>query len=87
VVFDRPIGWQTKTIAESPLSTTFSALWDTLRSTYQMELSQLAFGTIPDEKLIEDSFMKIIQQLAMLKDIRQNGTKGDQILEDFLKTV
>jgi hypothetical protein len=36
--------------------------WITLR-TYQIELSQLAFGTIPDEKLVEDSFMKIVQRL------------------------
>jgi predicted nucleotidyltransferase component of viral defense system len=61
--FEEPIGWQTKTITESPLATTFPALWNILRSTYQMELSQLAFGTIPDEKLIEDSFIKIIQRL------------------------
>jgi predicted nucleotidyltransferase component of viral defense system len=63
MAFDEPIGWQTKTIAESPLATTFSVLWESLRSTYQMELSQLAFGTIPDEKLVENSFMKIIQRL------------------------
>ncbi|KAA6335014.1 hypothetical protein EZS27_016721 [termite gut metagenome] len=61
--FEEPIGWQTKTIAESSLVTTFSTLWEGLRSTYQMELSQLAFGTIPNEKLMEDSFMKIIQRL------------------------
>jgi predicted nucleotidyltransferase component of viral defense system len=61
--FDEPIGWQTKTIAESPLATTFPTLWESLRSTYQLELSQLAFGTIPDEKLVEDSFMKIIQRI------------------------
>ncbi|KAA6301676.1 MAG: hypothetical protein EZS26_002141 [Candidatus Ordinivivax streblomastigis] len=60
LAFDEPIGWQTKTIAESPLVTTFPTLWEGLRSTYQMELSQLAFGTIPDEKLVADSFMKIM---------------------------
>ncbi|KAA6351906.1 hypothetical protein EZS27_000703 [termite gut metagenome] len=63
IAFDEPNGWQTKQIIESPLATSFPSLWESLRSTYQMELSQLAFGTIPDEKLIEDSFMKIVQRL------------------------
>jgi hypothetical protein len=63
LAFDEPIGWQTKTIVESPLVTSFPTLWESLRSTYQMELSQLAFGTIPDEKSVEDSFIKIVQRL------------------------
>jgi predicted nucleotidyltransferase component of viral defense system len=63
LAFNEPLGWQTKTIAESPLVTTFPSLWEALRLTYQTELSLLAFETIPDEKLVEDSFMKIIQRL------------------------
>jgi hypothetical protein len=61
--FDEPIGWQTKIIAKLPLATSFPSLWEDLRSSYQTELSQLAFDTIPDEKLVKDSFMKIIQRL------------------------
>ena len=59
--FDEPRGWQTKTIAESPLISDFSNLWDSLRSSYQNELTNLAFSEIPDEQSITDSFMKIIR--------------------------
>jgi len=59
--FDDPQGWQTKMIAESPLTSDFSNLWDSLRSVYQNELTNLAFSEIPNEQLIADSFMKTIK--------------------------
>lgn len=55
--FDEPQGWQTKTIADSPLITEFPKLWEDLRSTYQNELTPLAYSEIPNEKLIEGAFM------------------------------
>jgi len=61
--FDRPYGWQTKTIKESPLFKEFSTLWTILSVVYQNELAPLAFSEIPDEKLIAESFMKILKQL------------------------
>ena len=61
--FDRPSGWQTKTIEDSPLFTEFSALWTGLSSAYQNELEPLAFSEIPDEKLVAESFTKIIEKL------------------------
>lgn len=61
--FDRPYGWQTKTIKESPLFKEFSTLWTILSVVYQNELTPLAFSEIPDEKLIAESFMKILKQL------------------------
>jgi len=61
--FNIPIGWQTKTVKDSPLLTEFSALWTSLSSTYQNELTPLAFSEIPDEKFVAESFMGIISKL------------------------
>ncbi len=61
--FDIPEGWQTKTIKESPLFKEFSTLWTNLSLAYQNELTPLAFSEIPDQKLIAESFMKILKQL------------------------
>ena len=60
--FDEPQGWQTKTVNDSPLTNDFPNLWTNLRSTYQNELTPLAFAEIPNEKLIEESFMKTIKK-------------------------
>jgi hypothetical protein len=60
--FDEPQGWQTKEVKESPLLTDFPNLWTNLRSTYQFELTPLAFSEIPSEKLIVESFMGTIKK-------------------------
>ena len=61
--FDRPRGWQTKTVKDSPLFKEFPTLWTDLSSTYQSELTPLAFSEIPDEKLVAENFMKIMEKL------------------------
>ena len=61
--FNEPHGWQTKAIKDSPLLTDFPALWANLRSTYQNELTPLAFSEIPNETLIEKSFMETIKRI------------------------
>ena len=61
--FDKPTGWQTKTIKDSPLFKEFPKLWTSLSLTYQSELAPLAFSDIPDEKLVAESFMEIIKKL------------------------
>ena len=71
--FDEPQGWQTKAIKDSPLITDFSALWTNLRSTYQNELTPLAFSEIPNEKTIEKSFMTTIKQILDNKILIENG--------------
>ena len=60
--FDRPKGWQTKTVKDSPLVKEFPTLWANLSSLYQSELTPLAFSEIPDEKLVAESFMGIIEK-------------------------
>ena len=59
--FDEPQGWQTKLVKDSPLIIDFPNLWTNLRSTYQNELTPLAFSEIPDEKSITESFIKTIK--------------------------
>ena len=61
--FDKPQGWQTKTVNDSPLFTEFPSFWTNLRFIYQNELAPLAFSEIPDERLVAESFMKIIGEL------------------------
>jgi hypothetical protein len=61
--FDKPAGWQTKTIKDSPLIKDFSTFWTSLSSTYRFELTPLAFSEIPNEKLIEESFIRIMEKL------------------------
>ena len=61
--FDEPQSWQTKTVKDSPLITDFPNLWKNLCSIYQSELTPLAFSEIPNEDLIEESFMKTIKRL------------------------
>jgi predicted nucleotidyltransferase component of viral defense system len=62
--FDEPEGWNTKSVAESPLISDFENIWDQLKETYKTELSALAFAEIPDERKAAGYFktlMKMIQ--------------------------
>ena len=61
--FDRPRGWQTKTVKDSTLFKDFPSLWTNLRLTYQSELTPLAFSEIPNEKLIAESFIGIMEKI------------------------
>ena len=61
--FDRPEGWQTKTVKDSPLFKEFPTFWTSLSLTYQSELTPLAFSEIPNEKLIAESFIKIMEKI------------------------
>jgi hypothetical protein len=61
--FDNPTGWQTKTLKDTPLLKDFPTLWTNLRSTYQVELTPLAFSKIPDEKLIKKSFIELMTKI------------------------
>ena len=65
--FDKPQGWQTKAVKDSPLVTDFPLLWNTLRDTYLSELPKLAFISVPDEKEIEKKFMEIMQKINSSK--------------------
>lgn len=62
--FDKPTGWQTKTLKDTPLLKDFSNFWTGLRSTYQVELTSLAFSEIPNEKLVEKSFIELMSKIC-----------------------
>ena len=61
--FDASSGWKGKSVKQSPLITDFPALWNKLKETYRSELSQLAFSSIPDEKMVAKSFIEVIKLL------------------------
>jgi predicted nucleotidyltransferase component of viral defense system len=61
--FDEPIGWQSKSIANSPLMIDFSSIWKKVHFGKQNELAQLSYGAIPDERLVEESIMNIMRTL------------------------
>ncbi len=62
-VFDEPIGWNRKEIAESPLLTNFDELWNTLKLVYSKELSMLAYAKIPHEHEIAENFKQLILKI------------------------
>jgi cytochrome c biogenesis protein ResB len=60
---EKVVQGETKTVKDSPLLKEFSIFWTGLRSTYQFELTPLAFSEIPNEQLIAESFIKIMEKL------------------------
>ncbi len=62
--FDTPENWQDKNMEDSPLVAGFPSLWENLRTTYQNELSTLAFSPIPNETEVAESFKLTIKQLT-----------------------
>jgi hypothetical protein len=71
--FNDPKGWQTQTIINSPLVINFPVLWESLRNTYQTELTNLAFTPIPEEKLVAESFMKITTSIYLWGKCGENS--------------
>ena len=50
--FDKPEGWNTMEIEQSPLLSDFSNLWSNLKDTYLKELPAIAFSEIPKEEVV-----------------------------------
>jgi predicted nucleotidyltransferase component of viral defense system len=63
-LFDEPGGWGSKSITESPLILNFDSLWTKLKELYQSELSALAYRPIPDEKEVEQTFIRLSQRIV-----------------------
>ena len=61
--FEKPEGWQCKTMNESPLLTDFHEVWNNLQSLYLRELPDLAYQEIPSAKEIEDSIITIFSTI------------------------
>ena len=61
-VFGTPEGWRMKDTMEAPLIVSLPVLWESLSTTYQTELAQVAVTKLPNEKEIGESFEKIISK-------------------------
>ena len=61
VVYDKPVGWNTKALNESPLITNFNGIWTSLRETYQRELPAITIAEIPQEIEVAKSFSKLLR--------------------------
>jgi hypothetical protein len=59
-MFEEPKGWQSKSVAESPLITDFESIWKQLKEKYQSELSAFAYRRIPDEQDVAKCFGELI---------------------------
>jgi predicted nucleotidyltransferase component of viral defense system len=62
-MFDEPLGWQNKSIADSPLVANFSIVWKQVKDKYRSELSALAYRPIPNEIEIAECFEKLIERI------------------------
>ncbi len=62
-MFEEPLGWQIKSIKESPLVSNFASIWKQLNEKYQTELSALAYRPIPDQKSVAKCFMRLIDKI------------------------
>ena len=58
--FEKPVGWQGKTMSDSPLLTDFYTVWKDLKSLYLRELPDLAYQEIPSAEEIEDRDRKSV---------------------------
>lgn len=61
--FEKPVGWQGKTMSDSPLLTDFYTVWKDLKSLYLRELPDLAYQEIPSAEEIEDSLITILSTI------------------------
>ncbi len=62
--FDKPKGWQNKSIMDSPIITDFHSVWTALGSVYARELPDLAYKEIPTIESIENSMKQLFSYLA-----------------------
>lgn len=61
--YDYPPKWKAENILSSILFTDFDNAWETIKQTYQRELSKLAYVTIPDEKDVVFSVKRLLQDI------------------------
>ena len=64
--FDKPEGWLSRHLEQSPLITDLSQVWDSLESVYLSELPDLAYRTVPAPKEVKDSIYEPMMILRTL---------------------
>ncbi len=62
--FDKPEGWQNKTVTDSPIVKDLHSVWKALESVYLRELPDLAYQEIPSVYSIEDSIAELLSYIA-----------------------
>ena len=62
-IFEEPMGWQIKSLSDSPLIKDFTIVWRQLKEKYQSELSALAYRPIPNEKDVATCFQNLIEMI------------------------
>lgn len=61
--FDKPDGWLTRSLEQSPLLTAWNDVWKRLEATYLRELPGLAYHEIPSSEDVSDSMRTILGYL------------------------
>lgn len=61
--FVEPAGWQSRTLADSPLVKNFDSVWNSLRPVYERELSELVYRALPKSEEVAASFKAIVSRL------------------------
>lgn len=61
--FGEPEGWSDRTLNESPLITNLDEIWEQIRTSYNSDVKLLVHGQFPDDKIVLDSFRKLITKL------------------------
>ena len=64
--FDKPEGWQSRHLEQSPLITDLSQVWENLEGVYMSELPDLAYRAVPDPKEVKDSIDELMRTLHTL---------------------
>lgn len=62
-IFNKPDGWNSREIGESPLLTDFEGVWFSLRETYKREIPAITFSGVPQENDVAESFKKLLGQI------------------------
>ena len=62
-MFEEPLGWQNKSVSESPLIVDFPIIWKELKVKYETELSDFAYRPIPEQEKVEDTFIKLLKRV------------------------
>ena len=62
-IFNKPDGWNSREIGESPLLTDFEGVWFSLRETYKREIPATTFSGVPPENDVAESFKKLLGKI------------------------
>lgn len=63
-MFEEPLGWQNKSISESPLIVDFTPIWKELKVKYETELSAFAYRPIPYHEKVAATFIKLLKRVV-----------------------